>query len=132
MAEPIRITGLREFQSSLRQMDAGLPKQIRIILNQAVELVTDYAVHRFPSRTGRAKGSIKARSSQREARAALGGRRAPYAPGLDFGGGRPQFPAYRRGGRYLYRGLDVHRDDITRKMSEGLAALARGAGVEVE
>lgn len=131
MAEPIRITGIREFQSSLRKMDADLPKQIRVILNEAVELVTDYAVARFPSRSGRAKGSIKARSSQREARAALGGRRAPYAPGLDFGGGRPQFPPYRKGGRYLYRGLEVNRDDITRKMSEGMADLARGAGLEV-
>lgn len=132
MAEPIKITGLREFQSSLRKMDAGLPRQIRVILNEAVELVTDYASARFPRRSGRAAGSIKARSSQREARAALGGRRAPYAPGLDFGGGRPQFPPFKRGGRYLYPGLEANRDEITRKMSEGLADLARGAGVEVE
>lgn len=131
MAEKITVTGIREFQAALRKMDADLPKQIRLILNDAVNLVVAYARPRFPSRTGRAAGSLKARSSQREARLALGGSRAPYAPGLDFGGGRPQFPPYQRGGRYVYKGLEVNREKITARMSQGLTDLARGAGLEV-
>lgn len=131
MANPIEIRGIKEFQRSLRQMDADLPKQIRVVLNSATQLVLDYAQPRFPKLSGRAAGSLKARSSQREARIALGGSRAPYAPGLDFGGGRPQFPPYRPGGRYVYKGLEVRRDEITAAMSTGLVALGRDAGVEV-
>ncbi len=131
MTDPIRITGIKELQRSLRQMDADLPKQVRVVLNDAVQLVLDYAQPRFPYETGRAAQSLKARSSQREARIALGGRRAPYAPGLDFGGGRPQFPPYTRGGRYVYKGLEVNRERVTGVMSDGLYALARDAGLEM-
>src|ERR1700754_3842030 len=114
-------------------MDSDLPKQIRVVLNEASELVLDYARPRFPKDTGRAVASLKGASSQREARISLGGRRAPYAPGLDFGGGanRPQFPPYTPGGRYVYKGLEVNRDKITQRMEQGLHDLARGAGLEM-
>jgi hypothetical protein len=136
MSAKIEISGLREFQRSLRQMNANLPKQIRLIFNKALDLVVDYARPRFPRKTGRAAGSLKTRSSQREARVALGGARAPYAPWLDFGGqgrvkGRPPHRPFIKGGRYVYRGLEVNRGKITDVMSEGLTELARGAGVEV-
>src|SRR5215213_919930 len=113
MADKIKITGIKEFQRSLRAMDADLPKQIRVILNDASQLILSFARPRFPKLTGRAAKSLSARSSQREARIALGGARAPYAPGLDFGGGanRPQFPPYTPGGRYVYKGLEVNRDE---------------------
>lgn len=131
MTEPIRVTGIKELQRSLRQMDADLPKQIRVVFNEATQLVLDYAGPRIPYLTGRARSSLKARSSQREARIAMGGRRAPYTPGLDFGGGRPQFPPYTRGGRYVYKGLEVNRERITGVMSDGLHTLARDAGLEM-
>lgn len=130
MRAHIDVKGIKELQKSLRKMDADLPKQMRIVLNGASELVLDYARPRFPKRSGRAAASLKARSSQREARIALGGRRAPYAPGLDFGGGRPQFPPYQRGGRYVYKGLEVNRDEITGLLEQGLTGLARSAGLE--
>jgi hypothetical protein len=136
MSVKIEVKGLREFQSALKQMDSGLPKQLRITLNKASELVIDYAQARMPSRTGRARGSLKARSSQREARVALGGRRAPYAPWLDFGGqgrvkGRPAPREFRRGGRYVYPGLEVNRAEVTELMSQALTDLAKSAGLEV-
>lgn len=133
MPDTIKLTGIKDFQRSLRAMDADLPKQIRVILNDAMGLILDYAEPRFPRKTGRAAGSLKGASSQREARISLGGRRAPYAPGLDFGGGanRPQFPPYRPGGRYVYKGLEVNRDKITQRMEQGLHDLARGAGLEM-
>lgn len=132
----IQVTGLREFQAQLRAMDAGLPKQLRLALNQAADEIIDYAEPRFPRKTGRAAGSLKARSSQRVARIALGGRRAPWAPWLDFGGegkvkGRPGKREFIRGGRYVYKGLEVRRDRVTEIMSTALAQLARDAGLEV-
>ncbi len=134
--EKIQIAGLREFQKALRDMDSSLPKMIRLALNEASELVLDYAQPRFPRKTGKAAGSLKARSSQREARIALGGKRAPYAPWLDFGGegrvkGRPPARPYITGGRYVYKGLAVRRDEVTEVMSRALTQLATEAGLEV-
>jgi hypothetical protein len=131
VADKITLRGVKEFQKALREMDSDLPKQIRVILNDATELVLSYAVPRFPRLTGRAAGSLKSRSSQREARIAMGGARAPYAPGLDFGGNAPRFPDYRAGGRYVYKGLEFNRDEITERMSKGLHDLAAGAGLEM-
>jgi hypothetical protein len=132
----IEVTGLREFQQALKQMDSALPRQLRVALNAASGIVIDYASPRMPSRSGRARASLKARSSQREARIGLGGRRAPWAPWLDFGGegkkkGRPAARPFIRSGRYVYKGLEVKRDEVTKIMSEGLTELARGAGLVV-
>jgi hypothetical protein len=136
MATKIEITGLREFQASLRKMDADLPKQLRLALNEASGLVIDYASAHFDRKTGRAAASLSARSSQREARVALGGARAPYAPWIDFGGegrvkGRPPKRAFIKDGRYVYQGLKVNRDQITEVMSQALTRLAREAGLDV-
>jgi hypothetical protein len=137
MSEPIRIVGLKEFQRALRDMDRNLPKQIRVVLNEATALVIDWAVPRMPSRTGRARASVKARSSQREARVAIGGNRAPWVPWLDFGGqgrvaGRPAARPFIRKGRYLYPGLEAKSDDVTAVMEKGLAELAHSAGLEMD
>jgi hypothetical protein len=136
MAAKIQITGLREFQASLRKMDADLPKQLRVALNEASGLVVDYASSHFDRLTGRAAASLTARSSQREARVALGGARAAYAPCVDFGGeggvkGRPPHRAFIKDGRYVYQGLKVNRDQITEVMSQALTRLAREAGLDV-
>lgn len=136
MADKIQITGLKEFQKALRDMDAGLPRQMRLVLNEATGVVIDYARPRIPSRTGRARSSLKARSSQRESRVALGGARAPGVPWLDFGGegkrkGRPPARPFIRDGRYLYQGLKVKRQDVTDIMTAGLTQLAKDAGLDV-
>lgn len=132
----IEVKGLREFQAALRQMDAGLPKQIRLVLNASGQLLVDYDQAHMPRKSGRAVASVKMRSSQREARVAIGGNKAPYVPWLDFGGkgkvhGRPPRRPYMSDGRYTYQGLKVHKQDITELMSRGLTELAQSAGVEV-
>jgi hypothetical protein len=132
----IQVTGLREFQRALKAMDAGLPKQLRLALNEASKEVIDYAAARMPKRTGRAAASLKARSTQKAARVGLGGGKAPYAPWLDFGGegrvkGRPARREFIKSGRYVYKGLEVKRDKVTEIMSEALTQLAKDAGLEV-
>lgn len=131
----ITITGLKEFQASLRKMDADLPKQLRIALNRASEVVIDKARPEVPSKSGAARASMKVRSSQREARIAAGGRKAPYYPWLDFGGhvgqhGKTSRPFYKEG-RYIYPALRKNRDQITQIMVTALSDLARDAGLEV-
>jgi hypothetical protein len=131
----IKVDGLAEFQKSLRQMDANLPKQLRVMLNSAVTVVIDWAVPKIPRRTGRAARSVKAKSSQREARASMGGRAAPWMPWLDFGGRVGPDKSVERPfitrGRYLYPGLEATHEDVQKIMESGLAALATGAGLEV-
>lgn len=136
MTPKITISGLREFQASLKQMDTSFPKQLRLILNEAGDLIVKYDVQHMPRKSGRAVASVKARSSQRLARVAIGGNKAPYVPWLDFGGqgrvaGRPGPRPFIKEGRYTYQGLRVHRADITAIMERGLTELARSAGVEV-
>jgi hypothetical protein len=52
MPERIEIKGIKEFQQSLRKMDSDLPKQLRIALNQASQLVIDKAGRRSPRGPG--------------------------------------------------------------------------------
>jgi hypothetical protein len=131
----VEVTGLKEFRASLKEMDAGLPKKIRVALNSASELVIDYAKPKVPQRSGRARGSLKVRSSQLEARIAAGGTRAPYYPFLDFGGSVGRGKSVKRPfyteGRYIYPGLRENRAKITDQMSVALSDLARESGLEV-
>lgn len=135
MVDRIEVKGIREFRTALKKADADAPKMIRVTLNGAADVVLDYARPRIPSRSGAARQSLKARSSQKDVRVAVGGKKAPYYPWLDFGGhvgpndsvSRPFITE----GRYIYPALRVKRDDVTKVMSEGLAALATSAGLDV-
>jgi hypothetical protein len=131
--ETIKISGLKEFQKALRDMDADLPKQIKIALNQASELVIRYAKPKIAHRSGAAARSLKVRSSAKAARIAAGGRAAPYYPWLDFGGKIPRggTRAFYTQGRYIYPGLKANRDEITKALEVALSDLARGAGLQV-
>jgi len=134
--ETIKIAGIRDFQKQLKAMDRDLPKQLRIALNSASQLVIDYAKPKVPSRSGRARSSLKVRSSQREARIAAGGTRAPYYPFLDFGGsvgpGKSVHRPFYTEGRYIYPGLRLNRDKITEQLETALTELAKSAGLEVD
>lgn len=136
MPDKITTAGIKEFQKALRELDADLPKTLRLIFNEAGELIVDYAQSHMPSKTGRARASVKARSTQRAGQISIGGNRAAYVPWLDFGGegrrrGRPAARPFIKQGRYVYVGLRVHSEDITALMARGLTDLARAAGLEV-
>jgi hypothetical protein len=136
MVDKIQVQGLREFQKALKDMDAGLPKMMRLVFNEAAGVVVDYAKPRIPNVTGRARASVKLRSTQRAVRIAVGGSKAPWFPWLDFGGqgrvkGRPVHRPFLKEGRYIYAGLRVKRDEVTQIMSTGLTELAKTAGLEV-
>jgi hypothetical protein len=131
----IEVTGLRELQRALKEADAGLPKLIRVALNQASELVINYAKPHVPKRTGKAAASLKVRSTAKLARIAAGGRAAPYYPWLDFGGkvgrGKSVDRPFYTEGRYIYPALRKNREEITAVMSTALTELARTAGMDV-
>lgn len=136
MAEPIQIRGLKEFSRNLRKLDRELPKGLRIALNEAAQVVVDYAVPRIPRRSGRAARSVKARSTRTAVRVSGGGNRVPYYPWLDFGGrvGRKRSVnrPFKKDGRYIYAGFHAKRKEFATVLERALLKVAESAGVEVD
>lgn len=136
MPDPIRIEGLREFQAALRAVDKGLPKHLRMVLNDAAQLVVKGAQALVPKRSGRAAASIRAASSQREGRVRAGGGKAPYYPWLDWGGrvGRRNSVSrpFIREGRYIYPTYKSQKGAVEDALADGLIKLARSSGLDVK
>lgn len=135
--EPIRIRGLAELRRSLKAVEDGSPKMVRVALNEAAEIVVEHTLPWIPRRTGRLQRSLKKRSTQTSARVALGGSRAPYAPWMDFGGkrvGRGGGVAERRfigSGRFAWRTLGIRRDKIAEALDKSLTGLVERSGLAV-
>src|ERR1051325_10474720 len=82
----VSVSGLKEMNRALREVDKGAPKMTKDALHGCADFLIGKAQPLIPTRTGRAKRSLKKRSSRTEVRIAVGGRAAPYYPWLDFGG----------------------------------------------
>jgi hypothetical protein len=132
---PIRITGLREIQAALRQLDGESQKQLRVVLNSAAQAVVGGASRRVPTKTGAARQSIRAASGQREAKVSGGSKKVPYYGWLDFGGkvGRARSVSrpFLQSGRYIYPAYDANKDSIGKALSQALVDLCRNVGLEV-
>lgn len=152
--EPIHVGGLRDFQAALKRMDGQTQKQLRVVFNDVAEELAGDARRKVPRRSGRAAGSMKARSGQREARIVAGGRKAPYYPWLDFGGTVGRGRTGRGGvasaagrsdagtagsvkrrfltdGRYLYPTWRSQRAHIQKRLEESIVDLAQRVGLKV-
>lgn len=135
MADAVHVEGLREFVRGVKSMDKAHGKAVRLALNDAANVIVDEARPRVAKRSGRAAGTVKARSTQTAARVVGGGNRAPYYPWLDFGGAvgrkhsvkRPFF----KDGRYIYAAYGDNKGAFIDKMVERLVEVAQSAGVEV-
>lgn len=133
--EPIKVEGLAQFARSLKKLDADLPKAVRLANNEAAEVVVKYTLPLVPTRSGKAKRTVKAISTRTEGRARGGSKGAPYYPWLEFGGhvGRKHATArpYVKEGRYLYPSYLSHRAEVFQVLVKALAKVARDAGLEV-
>lgn len=134
--EPIKITGLAEFNRNLRKLNSDLPKVLRQAQNTGAQLVVDWAQPRVPSRSGKARRSVRASSTRTAARVTGGGARQPYYPWLDFGGrvGRKRavHRAFLPGGRYIFAGYAARRDEVHDALTEALIEVAEQAGVVID
>lgn len=134
--DPIKVEGLREFQRNLRTLDASLPKALRLAHNEAAQLVVDWAQPRVPRRSGKAARSVRATSSQREARVTGGGARVPYYPWLDFGGrvgkGKSVRRPFESGGRYIYPGYVRNKPEVEERLMAALLQVCQQAGIAVD
>jgi hypothetical protein len=133
--DPIHVQGLREFQTSLKRLDSDMPKVLRLGLNSVADVVVDVARPRVASQSGRARGSVRAKSTRTAVRVAGGGKRVPYYGWLDYGGkvgrSRSVVRPFKKEGRYLYPAYYATRDDIPRLLEDALVDTARQAGLEV-
>lgn len=133
MPESIKVVGLREFSRSLKKIDSDLPKTLRTVHNDAANLIVDWAKPRVPSKSGRAAGTLKAKSTRTMARVSGGSAAAPYYAWLDFGGrvgvNKSVYRPFLAEGRYIYAGLAAKREDITELMMSAYVDLAQEAGL---
>lgn len=134
--DPIKITGLAEFNRALRQVDKDLPKVLRQALNTGAGLVVEWAQPRVPSKSGKARRSVRATSTRTAAKVTGGGTRVPYYPWLDFGGrvGRKRsvHRAFDASGRYIYPGYQARREEINQALVDELIAVADQAGLVID
>jgi hypothetical protein len=135
--EPIRVEGLREFGRKLKTMETGLTRELRLALNEAAQLVVDDAKPKIPTLTGRAAGSVRVSSTQREVRVKAGGAKVAYYPWLDFGGrvGRKKSVVrpFFTDGRYLFLSYKQLKESgrILDTLQKALRRLADRAGIEM-
>lgn len=136
MTDAIKIDGLDQFRANLKVMDRELPKALRMAFNAAAEIVVNDARPRVPSKSGRARGSVKARSTQAYSRVSGGGNKAPYYPWLDFGGkvgrGKSVSRPFLKDGRYIYDAYFRNKARYAEMLEKSLLDVAVQAGVEVD
>lgn len=134
--DAIRVDGLDQFRKALKALDGNLGKALRVALNDASTFVIEKARPLIPSLTGKARKSLKARSSQNTVRVAVGGKAAPYYPWLDYGGNVGKNDSAHRPfiseGRYLYPTLGENRAAFEKILTDSLRDVARTAGIDME
>lgn len=130
----VNIRGIKELQAALHEVETKLPRELRVVFNEAARHVVGKAQPNVPRRTGRLAGSIKPLSTQRTGRVAYGtATQVPYAGFIEFGGqvgrfGTPVRP-YERKGRHLFPAAEAERDPVIRDIEESLEKLIKRAGL---
>lgn len=136
MTDPIRVDGLNQFVANLKAMDRELPKALRVAFNGAADIVVQDARPGIPTKSGKAKASVKAKSTQTFVRISGGGNKAPYYPWLDFGGRVGRNKSVKRpfikDGRYLYDAYYRNVNRFGEVLEQALLDVASQAGIEVD
>jgi hypothetical protein len=134
--DPIKIEGLAQFNRSLKKLDSNLPKALRLANNDAAGIVSDATKPTVARQSGRARSSVKTRSTRTEARVSAGSKRVPYYAWLDFGGRVGRKKSVKRpfvkSGRYIYPAFVRNREDVRDRLVERLLDVCKEAGIEAD
>lgn len=136
MTLTVAVEGLAGLNRSLRQLDSDAPKGLRLALNSSADILIAETRKEIPTRTGKARASLKAASTRTSVRIRVGGAKAPYYPWLDFGGRTGKNKSVNRRfykeGRYLYPTLRRERAKFEDAITRALGDLARSSGLDMD
>lgn len=136
MTDAIKIVGLSEFTRNLKKLDTDLPKALRVAFNGCADVVVQDARRSIPTKSGKAKASVVARSTASASRIVGGSKRVPYYPWLDFGGrvgkNRSVKRPFIKHGRYIYNSYFDNQARYAELVEKALLDVARQAGIEVD
>ena len=126
----MQVRGLRELRGALRDIEKSLGPELRKGLNEVAEIVLDTARPLVPTRSGKARTSLKAGSTEKAVQIKAGGTKAPYWAWLDFGGKVGRSKSVRRRfepeGRFIYPTLRKRSADIEDKFYEVIDRVTEG------
>lgn len=123
----VRVDGLADLRRSLRAIDRELPKELRVVIKGAAEVIAAEARVRAPKRTGKLAGSIKATTS---GASGIVRSRLPYANVQNWGGTiRPRgAPTHIKGRHFVDGALDAKREAAAQALARGMDDLLRRQG----
>ena len=138
MNEAVRVSGIKEVRSALRKLgDAERLAEVREGLKAAAGIVVDDAKARVPTRSGRARDSLRATAGGNTAYVNGGKASVPYYGWLDFGARTP-IPGRARSvgpwagsgtgpakGRFIYPALDAREDEVYKAVEDALWKVAQ-------
>jgi hypothetical protein len=138
----VEVTGLNQLVRAFKQVDADIPKGLRVEMLGIARMVAGDIQRRVPHQSGRAARSVRPRASPRGAGIAFGGNAAPYYPWLDFGGstGKGHRPGVGwsgsverdmpDGGRYVYPTIKDNGPKIEQAAGDAVINAAKRAQFE--
>jgi hypothetical protein len=127
----VQVTGLREFSSALKHLDANLSQELKAHFLVIATRISGIIASRVPSLSGRAARSVKAHGTMKGATITAGSASVPYYPWLDFGGKRPRDSKGRPfvpEGRYMYPAIHDEREATEAAARDALHDAAKKAG----
>ncbi len=131
----IKISGLSEFVANLGKVDAAMQGMVKGVLDQVANEIIGIAKPKIPRRSGKARASLRPRSTPTDVRIQEGSKEAPYVPWLDFGGRVGRKRSVRRpflkDGRYVYKAYLDNKDQLAVTMQAALTKLVESSGIEV-
>lgn len=143
MAQPsVRVIGLKQLRRDLKRAErVDEMKQLRDGLKAAADVVAQEAKSRIPSRTGAARGSVRATAGGNRAFVVGGKARVPYYGWLDFGSRSPRAgnprsmgPWAKSGtgpskGRFIYPAIDAKERQVAELVESALNRALNGLGL---
>ena len=124
----IQITGAREFRRNLNKMAKGLGgSEMKKVHLDVAKLVERKTAQITPVRSGRLRGSVRGKSTTREATISAGKSGIPYAGVIHFGWPRHNI----RPNRFLYRGIaQTPWQLVLEEYASGVDDIAKRAGLK--
>lgn len=142
MRPEIRVEGLRELRAALAKLDPlDARNELRDGLKAAAGIVADDARGRVPSRSGRARDSVRATAGGNTAYVVGGKASVPYYGWLDFGTRTPRTGNARSvgpwsgtgpgpaKGRFIYVALDAKEHQVVEKVADAAEKAITNVGL---